>query len=603
MGSGCQKPIQPPAKYIIKTKPEKRGKMGKIRQQSINSRTEFFYYAFRNILLVSVPLLIVSSVVLFNLYIHSSATVSDSETDSLTLTLSTSCTLSSSLEEAHTASLNGGQYEEGIGITKVNTYCNDNNGYSIYAIGSSNNIDGNTDLISNINDNYNIHTGIYDSSSITASSPSSWSMKLTAGVGSGINTTPPTINNNYSNYNIVPSIYTLVASRASKTDMTIDTSVTGSYFTTTYDVYASSLQPAGTYTGKVKYLMVHPQSNNPYQANTIEESFAGAGKQKVYSSKAGGYYYSMQDMTANICNYVVGDGESTSAQLVDIRDGNIYWVTKLKDEHCWMTSNLDLSIGNTGPLNSNNTDISTTASGSGIYAAGYTEQDGVWTWNPVSTAITSNYYIDNTTVKPSAWPTNNTGHTTPYSLEGGDTYYYTSNTTGDDTRYNSLQACKNASHTEDECKRYFAGNYYNWSAAIASNNSTNIGSTTGEIAPNSICPKGWRLPNASQTDNVNNEFGRMLYQAEITTKVSAGNDSVGYTTGGLNKLRSNPYYFVRPGYIYGSTLDDAAASGSYWSSTVVNSNNAYFLSFRSSGVWPSNSYDRFFGRPVRCIAR
>ena len=580
--------------------------MGKIRQQSINSRTEFFYYAFRNILLVSVPLLIVSSVVLFNLYIHSSATVSDSETDSLTLTLSTSCTLSSSLEEAHTASLNGGQYEEGIGITKVNTYCNDNNGYSIYAIGSSNNIDGNTDLISNINDNYNIHTGIYDSSSITASSPSSWSMKLTAGVGSGINTTPPTINNNYSNYNIVPSIYTLVASRASKTDMTIDTSVTGSYFTTTYDVYASSLQPAGTYTGKVKYLMVHPQSNNPYQANTIEESFAGAGKQKVYSSKAGGYYYSMQDMTANICNYVVGDGESTSAQLVDIRDGNIYWVTKLKDEHCWMTSNLDLSIGNTGPLNSNNTDISTTASGSGIYSAGYTEQDGVWTWTPVSTAITSNTKItypnnaNDPTVSP-AWPTNN--YTTPYSAEGGDTYYYTSNTTGNDTRYNSLQACKNASHTEDECKRYFAGNYYNWSAAIASNNSTNIGSTVGEIASNSICPKGWRLPNASPTDNVNNEFGRMLYGEGITAALSNGNESVGYATGGFNKLRSNPYYFVRPGDIYGGTLSNPGVNGYYWSSTVISSTSAYPLYFNGTDIYPARNGNRCSGRSVRCVAR
>ena len=577
--------------------------MGKIRQQSINSRTEFFYYAFRNILLVSVPLLIVSSVVLFNLYIHSSATVSDSETDSLTLTLSTSCTLSSSLEEAHTASLNGGQYEEGIGITKVNTYCNDNNGYSIYAIGSSNNIDGNTDLISNINDNYNIHTGIYDSSSITASSPSTWSMKLTAGVGSGINTTPPTINDNYSNYNIVPSIYTLVASRASKTDMTIDTSVTGSYFTTTYDIYASSLQPAGTYTGKVKYLMVHPQSNNPYRANTIEESFAGAGKQKVYSSKAGGYYYSMQDMTTNICNYVVGDGESTSAQLVDIRDGNIYWATKLKDEHCWMTENLDLSIGNTGSLNSNNTDISTNPSvyaSSGIYSD-YTVNDGVYTWNPVSTAITSNYYIYGNSVKPSAWPTNN--YTTPYSAEGGDTYYYTSNTTSNDTRYDSLQDCKNASHTEDECKHYFAGNYYNWSAAIASNNSTNIGSTAEEIASNSICPKGWRLPNASQTDNVYNEFGRMLYQAEITAKVSAGNDSVGYTTGGFNKLRSNPYYFVRSGDIYGGTLSNPGVNGYYWSSTVSSSTSAYPLYFNGTDIYPARNGNRCSGRSVRCVAR
>ena len=571
----------------------------KVKQSSANSRVDFFYYAFRNILLVGIPLVIVSALVLS--LPHSSATVSDLETDSLTLTLSTSCTLSSLVEEAHNASLNGGQYEKGIGITKVNAYCNDNNGYSIYAIGSSGDTDGNTDLISNINDNYNIHTGIYDSSSIIASSPSSWSMKLTAGVGSGINTTPPTINNNYDNYSVVPENYTQVASRASKTDMTIDTSVTGSYFTTTYDIYASSLQPAGTYTGKVKYLMVHPNSNH----NTIPDldtAFAAAGKMKVYE-EGGNSYYAMQDMDTEICSMVANTGASTATQLLDTRDNNLYWVAKLDDGKCWMTSNLDLSIGNTGPLNSNNTDISTDANvyaNNGIYSD-YSVSDGVYTWNPASTAITSNYYIDNTTVKPSAWPINN--YTTPYSAEGGDTYYYTSNTTGDDTRYNSLQACKNASHTEDECKRYFAGNYYNWSAAIASNNSTNIGSTVGEIASNSICPKGWRLPNASQTDNVNNEFGRMFYNAGITVNKSAGNESVGYATGGFNKLRSNPYYFVRSGYVVGGTLNNSGVYGYYWSSTVSSSTNAYNLRFGGTDIYPGRSSYRYNGWSVRCVAR
>ena len=293
-----------------------------------------------------------------------------------------------------------------------------------------------------------------------------------------------------------------------------------------------------------------------------------------------------------------------SVQAIDMRDGKKYWVTKLKDGNIWMTQNLDLDIGgaNTAPLNSNNTDISTTASGSGIYSAGYTEQDGVWTWTPVSTAITSNYYISDTSVKPSAWTTTS-GYTAPYSAEGGDTYYYTSNTTGNDTRYNSLQDCKNASHTEDECKRYFVGNYYNWTAAIASNNSTNIGSTVGEIASNSICPKGWRLPNASQTDNVYNEFGRMLYQAEITAKVSAGNNSVGYTTGGFNKLRSNPYYLVRSGYIVGSTLTYPGVGGGYWSSMVSSSTYAYSLSFSGTDIYPARNYSRFTGRSVRCVAR
>ncbi len=266
-----------------------------------------------------------------------------------------------------------------------------------------------------------------------------------------------------------------------------------------------------------------------------------------------------------------------------------------------MTQNLDLDIGgaNTTALNSNNTDISTTASGSGIYTDGYTEQDGVWTWNPVSTAITSNYHISNTTVSP-AWGNNNTA---PYSAEGGDTYYYTSNNTNNDTRYNSLQDCKNAIHTEDECKRYFAGNYYNWTAAIASNNSTNIGGTVGEIASNSICPKGWRLPNASQTDNVYNEFGRMLYQAEITAKVSAGNNSIGYTTGGFNKLRSNPYYLVRSGYIVGSTLTYPGVGGGYWSSMVSSSTHAYSLVFNNTGIYPARNDGRHLGGSVHCIAR
>ena len=565
--------------------------------------TDFFYHAFRNIIFISIPLTLISALALS--LPHSSATISNSEADTITLNLSTSCTISSTLVAEHTINLNGGQYGTDIGNTKVNAYCNDNNGYNIYVIGYSGNVDGNTDLISNISNDFNINTGTYSSGNTS----SSWGMKLAAGSGTGIdpttgesvNITPPTIVNGYNNYNIVPSSYTLVAKRESGTSMTTDTTASGSYFNTTYDIYASSVQPAGTYVGKVKYLMTHPNTNAPSTINDIDAAFAAAGKQKVYQDENGSYY-AMQDMSTDICNLVVRTGEITSSQLVDIRGNKLYWVTKEKDNHCWMTSNLDLDIGgtNVAALTSENTDISTTASGSDIYSAGYTEQDGVWTWNPVSTAITSNYHISGTTVSP-AWGGNNTA---PYSAEGGDTYYYTSNTTGNDTRYDSLQDCKNASHTEDECKRYFAGNYYNWTAAIASNDSTNIGSTVGEIASNSICPKGWRLPNASQTENIYNEFGRMLYQAEITAKVSAGNGSVGYTTGGFNKLRSDPYYFMRSGDINGGTLSYPGVLGVYWSSTVSSSAYAYALRFGGTDIFPaSNDYARHRGMSVRCVAR
>ena len=580
------------------------------RSKSLNSvdtsYTEFFYHTFRNMLLVSVPLVIISALILDFCIPHSSAEVS-SGTDNISLTLSTSCTVNAAVTIAHETSLHGGQMDNNVGNTKLSAFCNDNNGYSIYAVGSSGDIDGNTDLINTINESYNIHTGVYDDT--VGANPSSWAMKLTAGTGTGIDpttggsvpTTPPTIVNGFDNYSTIPNAYTQVAKRTSGTSMITDSDASGSYLNTTYQIYANSYQPAGTYNGKVKYVIVHPNTNN----NTIPDldtAFAAAGKMKVYE-EGGKSYYAMQDMDSQICSLVGNTGASTATQLVDIRDNNLYWVAKLDDGKCWMTSNLDLDIGgtNTAQLNSNNTDISTDPNiyaNSGIYSD-YSVSDGVYTWNPVSTAITSSYYIDNTTVKPSAWPTNN--YTTPYSAEGRDNYYYSSNSTGNDTRYTSLKACTDAGHSEADCKRYFAGNYYNWTAAIASNNSINI-STAGTIATNSICPKGWRLPNASPTNNEYNEFGIMLYKAGITLNLSAGNESVGYKAGGFNKLRSNPYYFVRSGNIDGGTLYGSGVNGFYWSSTVSSSTYAYGLSFDGTDIYPGRNSGRYLGRSVRCIA-
>ena len=523
------------------------------------SYTAFFYHAFRNILLASVPLLAISALALSSL--HSSAT--GSGTDQIQFSLSSSCTMSSVVDEAHTKEINNGTYHSDVGKTTITTLCNDGNGYSVYAVGYSNNEEGNNKLINAEHPEFSIDTGL-----ATSGLTSAWAMKLN-NIPDDPSPTPAIIEPAYDNtYGLVPQYWTRVASRPSgTTDMD-----EGSSFTTTYAIYTTSNQHAGTYNGQVKYVLTHP-STQPYV-----------------------YYMQEVDKWKNTIAL------EESVQAIDMRDGKKYWVTKLKDGNIWMTQNLDLDIGgtNVAALTSENTDISTTASGSGVYTDGYTEKDGVWTWNPVSTAITSNYYISGTSVKPSAWPTNN--YTTPYSAEGGDTYYYTSNTTGNDTRYNSLQACKDASHTEDECKRYFAGNYYNWTAAIASNNSTNI-STTGTIASNSICPKGWRLPNASQTDNANNEFGRMLYGEGITAALSNGNESVGYATGGFNKLRSTPYYFVRSGDINGGTLRNPGVGGGYWSSMVSGSTYAYSLVFNGTDIYPARNYVRYYGWPVRCVAR
>ena len=96
----------------------------------------------------------------------------------------------------------------------------------------------------------------------------------------------------------------------------------------------------------------------------------------------------------------------------------------------------------------------------------------------------------------------------------------------------------------------------------------------------------------------------MLFKEGITANLSNGNNSVDYATGGFNKLRSNPYYFVRSGYIGGGgTLYDSGILGGYWSSMVSSSTFAYYLRFDSSGIYPARNSSRYEGRSVRCVAR
>ncbi|MBQ1387963.1 hypothetical protein IIY68_04215, partial [Candidatus Saccharibacteria bacterium] len=84
-----------------------------------NSYTEFYYHFFRNILVVSLPLLIISTLVLS--LPHSSA----NSVDTLTLTLSSSCTMSSVVDIEHNGSLTSGTYIQNIGQTTIKTLCND----------------------------------------------------------------------------------------------------------------------------------------------------------------------------------------------------------------------------------------------------------------------------------------------------------------------------------------------------------------------------------------------------------------------------------------------------------------------------------------------
>ena len=83
-----------------------------------------------------------------------------------------------------------------------------------------------------------------------------------------------------------------------------------------------------------------------------------------------------------------------------------------------------------------------------------------------------------------------------------------------------------------------------------------------------------------------------------------GSQNVGYAPNTFTTImNTHPLYFIRSGYLSGTTLYNFGASGGYWSSTVNSSSDAYYLSFDSTVLSPANRYGRNYGRSLRCLSR
>ncbi len=187
----------------------------------------------------------------------------ESVVDQVNITIPTSCSLSGTGMDTHNTTIHNNESDSAIGESIITAYCNDINGFSIYAIGFTNDEDGNNYLTdSNLDSTSNIPTG-----TATTGATSSWAMKLTP-VTSPTPTYPITIigsiddtdktatTPDYTAFQPVPNKYALVARRKAATD--VGANAEGSSFKTTYQAYASPSQLAGTYTGQVKYTLIHP---------------------------------------------------------------------------------------------------------------------------------------------------------------------------------------------------------------------------------------------------------------------------------------------------------------------------------------------------------
>ena len=124
------------------------------------------------------------------------------------------------------------------------------------------------------------------------------------------------------------------------------------------------------------------------------------------------------------------------------------------------------------------------------------------------------------------------------------------------------------------------GGFYTWYTATAGTGTRSL-FINGHNAAASICPKGWRLP----TGGSSGEF-QTLY-----------NNYNSYSA-----LISNPVNLTPSGYVNLSSRYNPGSVGSYWSSTVYSSDNAYNLYLNASSVYSANYTHEYIGFPVRCIA-
>ena len=580
----------------------------------------------------------------------------DTTVSTASVTVAASCSMAATLDTPHNATLANGiysasttDYADGIGKTTIATFCNDNSGYAIYAIGyTGDEYDGedHTKLIGATN-GQKIATN-----TTTSGDTSSWVMKLTKVTDTAQSYNPEalTIESNYDNYNVIPDTYTKVASYTSTTDQTL-----GSVLSTTYAAYISPTQVADTYTGKVKYTLVHPNTEVPSQPQTTQ-----TGKIRYY---------------ANVSDYEGTMADQNISSSVTLLPSNFsrtgYGFAGWSDKFDYATNPEAKFYGPNETITLNTADYTGTNPGLSLYAVWVKSQGNLQDSDKVASVCNSltaapidgtanlasvsaltdqrdnntyaiakladgkcwmieNMRLDNTATgnsdgslaqgyggqfeglasPESPWASNSTTANSLYSTDGADDTINigTSNAGYRFPRYNNQNTSDRASAPATGVNTYSYGNYYTWASAIA--DTTNY--TSGDHNTTSICPASWHLPKGGNKSNeANNEFWSLIviginggtnpanYESNIQpyyTDTPEGSDA-------SNKLRAYPNNFVYSGYVYSGSVVGRGSYGYCWSSTASSNGYAYYLNFSSSLVYPGTSYGgKYYGWAIRCVA-
>ena len=510
-----------------------------------------------------------------NSIISNAYAANDTESVQASVTVPDACYISGT-NYNHTGSVSGGSYNTDFGgISTVTVRCNDRNGYSVYAVGYSGDTAGSTDLIG-ASTNLTIPTGTG-----TSTATSHWAMKI----GTATSSFTPTILNGYNNYNVVPSTATKVVTYTSDIDLSGD-----SKFTTSYAVAVAPSQAADTYTGKVKYTIVHPNYSNAdgsRETYNVPVTFAGKGISSV-TFTATGYPTRTVSTSGGTANLAAGVTYTATASF-----------TSGYELASWALNNANygtLGSTSTNPTtftpnaNSASAIVTLTSVFNGTYIQDltlancptdgmtvYDKRDGkTYTVKKIQDAcwMTQNLrYLGDTNSAAKTMTIGNRNSNvannksiTLYSLNSsnaGNFNAYNSSKCGDGSTAGYNNACVYDSGSTS------TGVWYNYYAATAG---TISGSSNSTAASQDICPKNWHLPRYN-TSSPAGSINSITSQSTAFSPVTGGR--------------------------YGSGSLVEAAVGNWWSATANDANFRLNLSYSGSSLSLSLSL-RYIGFYVRC---